>query len=271
MLDPPPAYGLKNQAMSDLLETLAARVRERETPPQWQAVAEGSMTPDEAAEAARAIEPEDRVEASTVLFAPADEATRAATLDAVLGSSNVVSLQAARARRSSRWLVPALGAAAAAALLVVVMPWSSRQDGDAEAPEIVAPLGVAYELELTGGFARTRAAHDPVPTEAPLELTGQAPLELIVRPEVSLPPGVQPDVVVFAMQGPDVRRLTIEPEVLSTGVIRVRGRVSDVLGLPPGTWTLAVVVGPRGRLPETLPETPPDHLQVLRRTVRIAN
>ena len=258
----------------DLLHTLGAQARDQRCDP-WRAVVEGRAT---AAEVAALDDgPVEVIEASVVLFEPTPAATRDAVLDAVLAEagrgSGVVELAAMRPRKRG-WMVVggAIAAAAAAILLVVLLPDRGSDVPPEETP--IAALGIEYDLELSGGFAKVRG--DEPKTAAPLELALGSELRLVLRPEVDLPRGRSADLVVFALGAGEPRTLAVTPERAANGTMVIAGPVDEVLALPPGEWTLVVVVGPKGHLPSSPAAVAEGakiepHWQVLRRIVRIVD
>lgn len=265
--------------MADLLDTLGAHVRERECPEPWRDVAEGRLTPDEAARHPDVQEePDERIRAAQRLFAPPSADARATVLDAVLRSAEPsggessdappdAKITPISAAKRWRWIAP-MAAAAAAVLIIVAFP--NSRDGEAtggQAVERPEPLGVQYELELSGGFSPERGRAKPV--VMPVLLSPDAPIQLVARPEVALPDGAQPELAVFAIGPGGTRRIEVEAERTAEGVLRVRGTTGDVLGLPAGDWTIAVVVGPAGAIPQTLPDESSETIQRMDTRIRV--
>lgn len=255
-----------------LLHTLGARARDTRCEP-WRTVVEGRASVDEAAGQDSASD--EVIQASKVLFEPTSAATRDQILDAVLGASTpaVVDLGAARAKKRG-WVLAAsaIAAAAAAILLVVMLP--DRGGETTPEAEPIAALGIEYDLELSGGFAKVRG--DEPKTEAPLELAMDSEVRLVLRPEVDVPKGRSADVVVFAVKAGESQTLTVNPERATNGTMVISGPVDEVLPLSTGEWTLIVVVGPQGHLPADPAAVAPGaeiepHWQVLRHVVRIVD
>ena len=258
--------------MSDLLHTVAALRRERDCPEIWRQVVEGVVLPQDAVRAQEGREPPARLAASAILFAPPTPQQRDARIAAWVAEAagaRVVSIASPRTSRR-RWLLPVAAVAAAALVLIIVVP---DRDPERSSPVSVVELGVEYDLELTGGFAAVRSG-EVARQGAPVVLQSASAFELLVRPEVSLPPERTADLAVFAFSGKEARSIAVQAERVEGGALAIAGRVGGLLQLPPGEWTLTVVVGPHGHLPTDPSQvapgtTPAPHWQVLRQAIRI--
>ncbi|MEM6992987.1 MAG: hypothetical protein AAF721_20895 [Myxococcota bacterium] len=261
-----------------LIETLAAECRTQRCAEVWRDVVEGRLSAREAAQAQVGLEPQARIDASAVLFAPVAEDVRDTLLDEVLAHAStgpaeadpagVVPLRPAQSASRRRWIL--LGSAAlavAAALIVLVVGPGAPRDPD-PIHDGIAQLDVAFELELSGGFASTRSVDA---SGGPLRLQPGSSFELVVRPQRDLGEGPAPGLAVFATREGEERVLSLTPERAPSGTMIVRGRVDELLRLPAGTWTLVVVVGPQAHLPSTAAavEDGPAHWQTFRRRVEV--
>lgn len=207
--------------------------------------------------------------ATDELLRPLDADEQASILDAVLGSAAsgkdvaartepagvgtgagtvggagareggvVVPLVRPPARRA--WLAGAGSLAAAAALMVVL--WRSDGGGD----DVGLP---AYSVVEAGGEASVRG--EPERAEV-LRLRADTALDLRLAP--ARPIDGEVGVRVIATQGDVSRWVDVDGavEVANSGVIRLRGRAGAWLALPPGAWTLELVIGRPDRLPDDL-------------------
>ena len=160
----------------------------------------------------------------------------AATKGGPLATSGEV-VPLAPARR--RWIAGAGSLAAAAALMLVL--W--RDDG-ADDPGL--PL---YSVVQAGGEASERGEPEAAKL---LRLRGDTAIDWRLAPASAVDGEVGLRVV--AHQGEVSRWVSVDgvTEVAASGVIRLRGRAGAWLGLPPGLWTLNLVIGRPDRLPATL-------------------
>lgn len=262
--------------MSDPVQIAAARRRQQQCPDVWRDVVEGRIAPDEAAEQDTEAAPE-TLAASRALFAPVDEQTQLAAIDEIVAAVGPLPSPAVARPEPSRatWRFAAAAGVALAAAVVLVVLMQPPADVETDGANVVAQLGVSFELELSGGVAAVRSAGGTAPA-GPFELQPSAPFELTVRPEVTVPSGRAADLVMFAFGEGQSRRLTPQVERARSGTMIIAGRVDAQLGLPPGEWTLVVVVGPKGHLPQepalVVEQAPvPAHWQILRRTIRIVD
>lgn len=156
---------------------------------------------------------------------------------------SVISLRA-RNRRKNRGaiLAGAIAAMAAAAALFLVLP--------SEPPPEIAD----YSYEFSGGEQKIRGSELPRADEIP-SFTSSSLLEMRLRPESSAANTVR--VTGFLVGGGKTRELELPFLVSSSGVITVRGRVSDLFRVNPGEYNLVVIVtgdetqAPRPELPLT--------------------
>lgn len=192
---------------------------------------------------------------------PFDVHERAALLDAVfaadlddasedaLGNDAPIELAARRGTRT-RVVLGSLAALAAAVLLFFVL--RAPSGGPVGPPMVSLP---SYAItSLHGGVAATRAEHDGHPSE--IELRSEGAIDWVMTPQRATRERVAL-VIIATPDGGRPQLLTPTPTqttVTSDGVVRLRGKVSQVLGLPPGTWTVELVVTPVSRVPRTVTE-----------------
>ena len=144
-----------------------------------------------------------------------------------------------------RLLRPAVGAvvAIAAALLLwlgVFRPPAPGSDGH--------PVYAATRLD--GAVATMRSGDSKVPTA--LELAPDGSIDWVFTPEAPVRRAVAVALVAVPEHGEAVvARPTAETS--DEGVVRVSGRLADVLPLPAGTWTVHVLLGEPSALPAASP------------------
>lgn len=253
------------------LRALGQRAREqaRARPQAWEAVALGERSEDEiAAERLAAGDAPEAVVLARELFRPPSEAEHDAMVEALLArqpTGGAASREAAASPTEAAvvasptepaandpgrpWWAAAVAIAAALALAWWLVP--GRSDSPVEPdPPVVARVSLpAYTLETDGGLTATRAV--PSAPTAVLHYRAGSTIEWIVRPQLAAQDRV--GVRLFAF-GED--RAMLPPteglvEVGPTGSVRVAGPI-EALGLPPGEWTIAIVVG----WPAALPSEP---------------
>lgn len=242
---------------------------------EWEAVVSGERTAEEVAAArAEAGDAPDRIEQAVALFRPLDDDEEEALVDALLegrgeaasseeaAAAHVITLADRVAVVPGRASEPRRGvwtwvlAAAAAVLLLWLLrsgqPGSGDpgQTGDAGLVA-VAPLP-EYRLELTGGLVPMRG--EPEPAAATYRTRSE--LTCTMRPAVAVEGEVEARVLVRGTGEPrwlpsSAGRL----EVDAGGSVRFSGRIA-ALGLAPGRWTVALVVG----RPSMLPREPQEAL-----------
>lgn len=200
----------------------------------WERLAAGTLSAEEEAELRRLAETSEEARAAYEAFRPLGE-------DYQAGVVRAIREQAARRARPAGRVVPfrpalrrvaawsaAAAAAAAAVVLLLVRP---------------APPLPGYTLaELSGG---TRPMRDGVP-----ELPDFAPSDRVqatVRPDTEVVRAGWLAVRCFLVRGREVRPLDVKSQLDRSGSVRVIGTLDR--DLPPGEWTLWIVVGRRGKLP----------------------
>ncbi len=222
----------RDESLMALAGEAARRERDAEPDPRWDALAYGELD-DAEREALREAAGED-FDALEALFTGGDAAAQEAQVDALLDRIEAPAPSAAVPLRRSRWrLVGGAAAAvmlAAAAWLIFVPP----------RPSVSAPV---YELEVSGGQRDVRGTETE---DGPRRLGPTARLTLSLVPEVAADPSIT--AVAFARGAGGARPLALAFERSETGSFRWAGGASE-LGLPPGDWTLVLLVGPEDALP----------------------
>jgi len=108
-----------------------------------------------------------------------------------------------------------------------------------------APALPAYAIaELAGGASATRG-------EAPARTTELAPgdrFEAVLRPATAVRRGDTLRAEAYLLRQGELRRLAVDNELDPQGSVRLTGTLDT--DLPAGTWTLWLVVGRRGALPD---------------------
>ena len=134
-------------------------------------------------------------------------------------------------RRASRWA--GWSAVAAAAALVLLL----------RAPDTQAPLP-GYAVELTGGVQEMRGD----PASPPRTFPPGSPFDLVVRPQTAVSGPLEARY--FLSRDGALQPWDAPGEITEEGVVRVAGTVGEEIAIPPGEWTLLIVVGRPGRLPD---------------------
>lgn len=231
-------------------EQLEARTRA------WEAVTHGERSEDEvAAERLAAGDAPEAVATARALFGPPDEAEHAALVEGLLARQAashradppVVAVEPAANDSGRRWWTVALAVAAVAALAWWLVPGDPDSSARTDAPLVAHASIPAYEpLETDGGLAAVRGQ----PTEPAVvhRYRADTAIEWRVRPKVAVDGAIGARLFAF---GPGVAtELAAEDlvEVSPAGAVRVAGRFG-ALGLSPGAWTIAIVVGRPAALP----------------------
>ena len=180
----------------------------------------------------------------------ASEDQPAENLDDDALDNDAPSESATRRGTRTRVVLGSLAALAAAVLLFFVLRAPS---GGPVGPPIVSLPSYAI-TSLHGGIAATRADHDGHPSE--IELRPEGAIDWVMTPQRATRERVAL-VIIVTPDGGRPQLLTPPPTqtiVTSDGVVRLRGKVSEVLGLPTGTWTVELVVTPVSRVPRTVAE-----------------
>lgn len=241
-----------------LLQDLAAVAWEEEAreaallDERWDRLAQGELDTEEvarlAAEAERSEEELRRFES----FRPLPASFRAQVASRILEELGAASRPVPPALRFEPrpprkgfgglgWRLAALAAALALAALL--------------GPRLMVPRFPAYELSLLPAGVSTERSLEPAAQEAPALFHPGTAFEVAARPlaEIEDLHGAL-EVRCLLQGGPDGGRLRLWPscaeraEVAPTQAVRVAGTLGRDLTLEPGTWTLWLVLGRRGKI-----------------------
>lgn len=220
----------------DLLRALARVARERREAearePKWEGLTEGTLSEEERRELERLAGESPEAKAAHEAFRPLDAAAKeriVARLEQEGAGKKVVSLAARR--RLARVVVPAL-AALAAGVLLFVLPRS----GAAPVPD--------YALSFSG----EQAVRADVP-EAEVPRVGPGSrFTVLLRPQRAVEGKVEARA--FLVRPGEARAWSPRLEVSEEGAVRIQGEGAALASVSPGEWTLAVVVGRPGSLPD---------------------
>lgn len=244
--------------------TLAAlgaieREYERGYPGRWEAVLAGEAAAAEvAAERAGVDPPEEHAVFQDMFSRPADEAAIAALVERAAqvvgeGQGGPVAAPAPSAGRDAgasaaredakvvplRRRAPAIvGALLALAAAVALWRWT--------APAAFAPGG--YALTLRDAAVSELRSSDAAAEARRYRVDSQ--IDWVLSPEAQDPAGLELRVLARDPQG-GARLVTPVLTRSAAGTLRIRGRLAEVLPLPPGTWRLTFVAGPEGAAPTT--------------------
>ena len=237
----------------DLLRKLGQVAREEagETRPpldeRWDRLTAGTLSAEEEAELRRLAASSEDARAAYEAFRPLDEAFHARIVAAIAAQASEAGTEArsrsqseAQAaqprgkllpfrpavRRLAAWGATATAAAATLAALLLRVP----------------PLPV-YAMELSGGSRITRGESAGVPELAPGDR-----FQAILRPDTAVPRAKSLRTRAFLLRGEEVRQVEVDSELDANGSVRVTGTLDP--SLPAGSWTLWLVVGRRGALPD---------------------
>lgn len=135
-----------------------------------------------------------------------------------------------------------------------------------------APIVPEYQLELHGGRAaevRAEVAGSAVGAVAVLD--SEARFELRMRPQTTVEGAIA--IRGAIIDGDRVRPWSPPARVWPDGAAVIEGRAAEVLGVPPGTYTLVIAIGRAEVLPNdpAMIAHPPDDAawRTLRRVVRL--
>jgi hypothetical protein len=227
----------------ELLRALGRHQRDELDAPEGEVEGDDAMRPFDDAERERMLD-------AVFLGVAAGEATQPVSVAAndPPAGAQVISLN----RR--RTAVLGLLLASAAALSLVIW-WSASRD-PAGHQDAVAMLPEYATSELRGGRAAQRSAPDE---QAGLTLAPTDEIDWTVTP--AEPVGSRPGVVLLAEDEAD--RALFVPDtgarITDSGAIRLRAPLERLFGsqadrLEPGEWTFTLLIGPAGKLPDTLEE-----------------
>ncbi|MEM9459439.1 MAG: hypothetical protein AAGF11_34995 [Myxococcota bacterium] len=208
----------------------------------WSQVNDAELSPDDAVEHMRALEPErdvDELKWQAELFAPPSEDERQQELAKVLDSRfRPTATSSPRQRAGLLLATSATGAAAAAAL--VIMLWPTTPDP----PDRADPLP-AYQLDWTP-WQGPRLGPEKNPGECETRLHVDHKFQVYLRPSTAVQQKVEVAAWARSSEGDDLA-LTLIATLHDGGTIEIKQPISE-LGLTPGEWTITFVVGPPERL-----------------------
>ena len=153
------------------------------------------------------------------------------------------------ARRRPSIAIALVGAVLAVAAAVVL--WRSSGPDTPSAAPLVASLPAYSIRQLRAGSKEYRSEAKAVPTTVTTPPNGS--VDLIIAPQT--PASGKVAVAMIARGESDetiAARLSNGVQVSEDGSIRIKGRWSDFIALPPGQWTVQLVVG----RPDSLPTDP---------------
>ncbi len=230
------------QAKKEEQDAEHARLDER-----WDRLSAGELSPEEEAELRALAETSEEGRQAYEAFRPLGSDFHAQVVRAVQGQSlapearrevDAVSekppgLRRPLPRRASR--LAGWSALAAAAALVLLL----------RAPGTQPPLP-SYAMELSGGVQEMRGD----PASPPRTFPPGSQLELVLRPQtaVSGPLAVR----YFLGRGNALQPWPAPGVITADGSVRVAGTVGREITIPPGEWTLWVVVGRPEKLPDAV-------------------
>jgi len=223
-----------------LLKDLARLAKEqhaKEADTRWEALAAGTLTPEEVARLREEARTSPEAAAAWELYRPVDADFRSGIVDQAkqsLGAQKAAS--PARVLRPRAWWQWAAPAALAASVLIAV--WGTWRGGPDLPP---------YEIRLAGATRTVRSA-SPEPAAGPAVFADGNRFELLLTPESSA--GEDVEVRVFVLEGDRVQELPVpRPERSSDGAVRIAGVVGEDVHLPRGEFTALVAAARRGSLP----------------------
>lgn len=243
--------GARMSDSDDLLRACAELEREDQDayPWIWEAALAGRVSIDAARSATSAVPAEDAA-LREVFEGPIDEAEVRGLVERILGgeappsgarlgsgaSSSPASATVIPLRRR-RWIFAAASALATAAVVLLMI---TRPDSRGPLVEV----GYAF-TPREPGIEEVRST----PAAAKLRrYRSSSSIDWVWSPDVAVKPGA---VLYVVARGPaDDRRLLVPGATISeTGTFRLRGRVDEVLALPPGRWHLRFLVVPEDLRP----------------------
>ena len=284
---------MSDASPDELDELLGQRARAREQAelsaraPEWEAVARGELELD-AAIAEREAAGDGEVERAAAYFRPFDASETTALVDGLLGQlapnplrstnddftadDNVILLPDAASKpakpsaievhdpsTSRSWWIPGGMLAAAAAAIVVWWIWPPNEDvrGSSDSGQLIAqrdPLP-SYALETDGGLKPLRdSGGDAGEADGVLRYRRATAFEWVLRPESEAGEvGARGFAFVDGGSAGLPLDLAATVAIAESGAIRIRGEIAQ-LGLEPGRYTIALVVGRPGALPEQAAE-----------------
>lgn len=129
-------------------------------------------------------------------------------------------------------------AAAVAAALVLLLRVPGSQ-----------PPMPGYELEVTGGAQEMRGDQPDRLADSPSQtFSPGSQIELVARPQTAVTGPVAARC--FLERDGALQPWEVSGEITGDGVVRIAGTVGREITIPPGEWTLWIVVGRPGTLPD---------------------
>lgn len=246
----------------DLLERLGALERDYDDafPSEWEDVVRGTRSAEEvsAVRLAAGDDPEE-VRALAQQLTPLPRDQREQWLDRLAeqasspetpatdqsgsqaeSATNVIALD--ERRSTTGWIVAAVGVLVAAALVLWLVP---RDGGPTSPGQASTPPGFSL-LVRNETVQEIRSADDASSPEATAQYQPTTSVHWVIRPEQSVDATLAVRVLAES-EGADnsgERRL-LDPGPVSVserGVITIRGAFGDVIDVPPGRWSLKLVV-----------------------------
>ena len=195
----------------------------------WDRLAAGTLSAEESADLRALAESSDEAREAYEAFRPLGPEFHAAVVQRLQASAATPAAKVVpfprRALRLAGW-----GAVAAAAAVLVVLLRPSALP--------------AYSLaEISGGSRTTRGEATEQATWSPGDH-----FQVTLRPQTEVKRTALLHVQAALRRGDERRRVQIQAEVDSRGSVRADGALDP--DLPPGDWTLWVVIGRRGALPD---------------------
>lgn len=267
--------------MEERLRALGTRARLAQQDEAWEAVALGGRAEHEVAlERAQAGDLAEEIEQARAMYRPFGEREQAALVDVLLvtvsqadtpgradpeqddawllddaspprtGPGDVRPTEAKpRAANDLRYLWIA-GLAAVAALVVwQVWPSPPKPEEGPSSEQIATAAMPAYRLDSDGGLRSQRGDDGGPPAGVPLHYGPETRLEWAMRPLARVEGEVEVRVFAHREGSSEAILLALEGVVeIRDGAVRIAGPAS-VLGLSPGAWNIAIVMGRPGMLP----------------------
>lgn len=195
----------------------------------WDRLAAGTLGEEEAAELRALVETSEEAREAYEAFRPLGPDFHDAVVAKIRAAAVTPSAKLLPFPRRALQLVGWGAIAAAAALAVVLLR-----------PAALPQYSLAA---ISGGSRATRGE----PTEPGTWAPGDR-FQATLRPQTEVDRAGSLEARAFLLRGRELRPLRVRTQVDSRGSVRLDGSLDH--DLPPGTWTLWVVVGRRGALPD---------------------
>lgn len=213
----------------------------------WDRLAAGTLSAEEEAELRRLAEGSEEARMAYEAFRPLGAAFHARVMETIARSNEPPF------RRTVRWLAAwGIAARAAVATLLPSPPVVRRLAVSGAAAAVMAatpamllwraPAMPGYALAVSGGAFVKRGEAAETPTWAPGDR-----FQASLSPDTAVKGAWPLHTRAFLLRGAEVRWVQADAEPEPSGAVRVTGTLDR--DLPPGTWTLWVVVGRWGTLP----------------------